>query len=428
MAFGITIYFFFAHYRVSEFNNRLKQRIEVTEKLFLEKDNFTEESFKTIQNQFLNKLPEETEEVLELTNDFHSQFQQDYPEQFINDLVIKGEAFFTSGNKQGAGKVFNINQKDYLVILTAVDYIGIRLMDHFLTIIFIGIATCIFAMILISYGVSGYILNPIFRKIYHANTISANNLNERLEVRNPDDELGQFAIAFNSLLDRLAEAFETQRSFIDSASHEIRNPLTIISGESEFALERPRSKEEYVNSFKVITEETDRLNKLVNNLLKLSGINSKQATLSMTLISVREVLNSSLEKLNYLNTDCKIHFENNHTEEFLIYGNAHLLETSFINLIENGCKFSYNKPVYIAIKATKEKIIVSIKDEGIGIPDEDIPKLIQPFHRAHNARKIAGVGIGIPLTSKIIELHKGTMKFKSTINEGTEVTVTLPVA
>ncbi|MEP2668079.1 MAG: HAMP domain-containing sensor histidine kinase [Cyclobacteriaceae bacterium] len=428
MAFGIIIYFFFAHYRVSEFNNRLKQRIEVTEKMFLEKDNFSEEAFKTIQDQFLNKLPEETEEVLELSNDFRSQIKEDYPDQFINDLITKGEAFFTLGDKQGAGKVFNVNQKDYLVILTAVDYIGIRLMDHFLTIIFIGIATCIFIMILISYGVSGYILNPIFQKIYQANTISANNLNERLDVNNPDDELGQFAIAFNNLLDRLAEAFETQRSFIDSASHEIRNPLTIISGESEFALERPRSKEEYINSFKVITEEADRLNKLVNNLLKLSGINSKQATLAMNLISVREVLNSCLEKLNYLNADYNIHFESSETEEYLINGNAHLLETSFINLIENGCKFSYNKPVHISIRATKEEIIVSIKDEGIGIPAEDIPKLIQPFHRAYNARKIAGVGIGIPLTSKIMELHKGTMEFKSIINKGTEVIVTLPVA
>ncbi|MGB4971554.1 MAG: histidine kinase dimerization/phospho-acceptor domain-containing protein, partial [Cyclobacteriaceae bacterium] len=250
MAFGIAIYFFFAHYRKSEFNNRLKQRIEVTEKMFLEKDNFSEESFRTIQDQFLNKLPEETEEVSELTEGFRSQLQQNYPESFLENLITNGEAFYTSGNKQGAGKVFHVKQKDYLVILTAVDNFGIRLMDHFLTIIFIGIATCILAMIMISYGISEYILNPILQKIKKANSISANNINERLEVENPDDELGEFSIAFNSLLDRVAEAFEKQRSFIDSASHEIRNPLTIIIGESEYVLERPRSKEEYINSFK----------------------------------------------------------------------------------------------------------------------------------------------------------------------------------
>lgn len=428
MAFGIAIYFFFAQYRKTEFNNRLKQRIEVTEKLFLEKESFSEESFKTIQDQFLNKLPEETEEVLELTDEFHPQLQETYPDQFLKDLAAKGEAFFSSGDRQGAGKVFHIQQKDYLVILTAIDRIGMKLMDHFLTIIFIGISTCILAMIIISYGISGYILNPILLKIRKANSISAKNINERLTVRNPDDELGQLAIAFNNLLDRVTESIEKQRSFIDSASHEIRNPLTIIIGESEYVLERPRSKEEYIASFKVVTEEADRLNKLVNNLLKLSGISSKQSTMAMHLISVREVLNASLEKLAYLNEDYKIHFHCDSAEDFQINGNSHLLETSFMNLIENGCKFSYNKPVQVTLKRSNDEIIISIKDEGIGIPAEDIPKLIQPFHRAHNARKIDGVGIGIPLTSKIIELHMGTLEFYSVLNKGTEVIVTLPIA
>ena len=236
MAFGIAIYYFFAQYRKNEFNNRLKQRIEVTEKMFLERDNFSAEAFNTIQEQFLNKLPEETEEVLELTDSFREQIQQDYPEPFLNNLIAKGEAFFAMGDRQGAGKVFHVHGRDYLVLLTAVDYIGIRLMDHFLTIIFIGLAACILAMIIVSYSVSGYILNPILQKIRKANSISANNMmHERLNVRNPDDELGQLAIAFNLLLDRVAAAFETQRTFIDSASHEIRNPLTTIIGESEYA-------------------------------------------------------------------------------------------------------------------------------------------------------------------------------------------------
>lgn len=427
MVFGIAIYFFFAQYRKSEFNIRLKQRIEVTEKMFLEKEKFSTQAFKTIQEQFLNKLPEETEEVLELSDLYKDQIQQDYPEPFLNDLIAKGEAFFVMGERQGAGKVFHVQGRDYLVLLTAVDYIGIRLMDHFLTIIFVGLAACILAMIIVSYGVSGYILNPILQKIRKANSISANNLHERLTVRNPDDELGQLAVAFNHLLDRVAAAFETQRSFIDSASHEIRNPLTAIIGESDYALERSRSEVEYIASFKVISEEAERLNKLVNSLLKLSGISSKQSTFVMEVIGVKKILTSCLEKLMYLNPDYKIDFES--VDDFLIKGNSHLLETSFINLIENGCKFSFNKPVRLRLmQKTSETLILSIKDEGIGIPPEDIPKVTQPFHRAYNARKIAGVGIGIPLTSKIVELHGGSLEFHSVLNEGTEVKVILPIA
>ena len=430
MAFGIAIYYFFAQYRKNEFNNRLKQRIEVTEKMFLERDNFSAEAFNTIQEQFLNKLPEETEEVLELTDSFREQIQQYYPEPFLNNLIAKGEAFFAMGDRQGAGKVFHVHGRDYLVLLTAVDYIGIRLMDHFLTIIFIGLAACILAMIIVSYSVSGYILNPILQKIRKANSISANNMmHERLNVRNPDDELGQLAIAFNLLLDRVAAAFETQRTFIDSASHEIRNPLTTIIGESEYALERGRSTEEYIASFKVVSEEADRLNKLVNSLLKLSGISSKQSSFTLEVVGIKKILNSSLEKLSYLNPDCKIEFKHGGTADFEISGNPHLLETSFINLIDNGCKFSFNKTVTVSlIQENLETVTVVIEDQGIGIPPEDLPKVTQPFHRAPNARKINGVGIGIPLTSKIVELHKGALHFHSTINVGTEVRVTLPLA
>ncbi|HEY5691518.1 MAG TPA: ATP-binding protein [Cyclobacteriaceae bacterium] len=429
MVFGVAIYFFFDQYRKNEFDNRLKQRIDVTEKMFLERENFSEQAFNTIQEQFLNKLPEETEEVVELTDVFREQISQDYPESFLKDLILKGESFFSKSDRQGAGKVFHVHGKDYLVLLTAIDYIGIGLMDHLLTILFIGLAVCILAMIIVSHRVSGNILNPILQKIRKANSISANNMHERLTVSNPDDELGELAIAFNHLLDRVAAAFEAQRSFIDSASHEIRNPLTTIIGEAEYALERTRSNEQYIASLKVISEEADRLNNLVNSLLKLSGISSKQSNFLMEVVGIKNILISCLEKLTYINPAYQIEFDNDRNTDFEIRGNPHLLETSFINLIDNGCKFSFNKPVKVSLtqKSTGTVTIV-IEDKGIGILPEELSKVTQPFHRAQNARKIAGVGIGIPLTSKIVELHKGSLEFHSTINVGTTVSVTLPLA
>lgn len=429
LVFGLAIYFFFSLYRKGEFNNRLKQRIEVTEKMFLEKENFSEQAFLTIQQQFLNKLPEETEEVVELTDAYENQIKQAYPKEFLSDLLADKEAFFETDDLQGAGRLFHVNGKDYLVILTATDYVGRRLMGHFLTIIFIGLAVCILAMIVVSHGISSRILNSILQKIEKANSISGKNLHERLEVKNPDDELGQLAIAFNHLLDRVAVAFETQKSFVDSASHEIRNPLTAIMGETEFALQRERSKEEYIHSLQIVSEEADRLNSLVNSLLKLSNISSKATAMQIETLSVYETLKSSLEKLTFLNADQKVKLNLGANESALIMGNIHLLETAFINLMDNACKFSYNGPVMVTLnKDSEDSITISIVDEGIGIPEEDIPKLIQPFHRANNARKIDGIGIGIPLTAKIIELHRGSLLFKSQLNKGTEVQITLPLA
>lgn len=425
--FGFAIYFFFSQYRKSEFNNRLKQRVEVTEKMFLEKENFSTEAFRTIQEQFLNKLPEETEEVVLLSDTFRNELKQSYPEEFLNDLVNNKEAYFESGDTQGAGRIFHVRGEDYLVLLTAVDYIGIRLMDHFLTIIFIGLLACILAIIGVSYLISGIILNPILQKIKKANSISATNLHERLQVGDPDNELGQLAIAFNKLLDRVAEAFEIQRSFIDSASHEIRNPLTAIIGEAEFALERDRSKEEYIQSLKTISEEADRLNTLVNSLLNLSSISAKRASIPMETFSIVEVVRSSLEKLNFLNPEHQVVLVKQPGHTISITGSKHLLETALINLMDNACKFSFNKPVEVEVETINDEMVVIIRDQGIGIPAEDIPKVTQPFHRADNARKISGIGIGIPLTSKIIELHGGTLNFTSELNKGTVARVTLPV-
>ena len=134
--FGFAMFFFFSQYRKNEFNNRLKQRVEVTEKMFLERENFSDQAFRTIQEQFLNKLPEETEEVVELTQDFRSQLVLEYPESFLENVTNNEEAFFERNDRQGSGKVFHVGGKDYLVLLTAKDDIGVRLMDHFLTIIF----------------------------------------------------------------------------------------------------------------------------------------------------------------------------------------------------------------------------------------------------------------------------------------------------
>lgn len=428
LIFSLTTYFFFSQYRKSEFNNRLRQRIEVTEKMFLEKDNFSSQAFQTIQEQFLNKLPEETEEVLLLTDSFKHQLVQSYPDEFLNALIENKASVFEQGERQGAGRIFHVQGKDYLVLLTAVDHTGIKLMDHFLSIISMGLGICILAIIGVSYLVSARILHPISNKIQMANSISASNLHERLAVKDPGDELDQLARSFNNLLDRVAEAFETQRSFIDSASHEIRNPLTSIIGETDYALQRERTKEEYVQSLKSVSEEADRLNTLVNSLLKLSSISSKKASFSTETFSIADVLASAKEKLDFLNPLNKVELDCNEEGGSLIKGNKHLLETGFINLMDNASKFSSNGSVTVKVlREVPDKITTVITDQGIGIPPDDIAKVTQPFHRAHNARKIAGIGIGIPLTSKIIELHGGTLHFSSELNKGTTVRVRLPI-
>lgn len=430
LAFSITVYFFSAAYRKSEFNNRLKQRIEITEKIFLEKEN-SPADFNKIHEQFLNKLPEETEEVAELTDDYRSALRIAYPETFLNDLTANGEAFFENDRKQGGGKIFHVNGLDYLVLLTAVDTVGIRMMDHLITVIVVVMAICVIAAILLGHFISGTLITPISSKIQQANSISANNLYERLAVIDPNDEMGELAIAFNSLLDRVEQAFYTQKLFIDNASHEIRNPLTAIIGETDFALERPRTPEVYANSLKAVAHEADRLNILVNDLLQLAGITRRDVTFSREEISVYELLHIAKEKLDALYPDNQVKLEaidNDQIKQTFIEGNKHLLTTALFNLIDNASKYSFFKPVIVLANThLNERVEITIQDEGIGIPGEDLKNITQPFHRASNVRQMVGTGIGIPLTLKIIELHNGTLEVKSVLKSGTIAIVTLPI-
>ncbi len=425
--FGVTIYYFSSQYRQNEFFNRLIQRVEITEKMFLERENLSPETYELIREQFLNKLPEETEEVIELKTLEQVAHAKGYSPEFIETLMLKEVAYFDADTAQGVGRIFHLPKGTYAVILTAKDRVGIQMLSHLFTIIILSLVGCIFAVNVVSYYISGKLLNPISKKIQKANAISAKNLHERLIVHDADDEIGELAIAFNNLLDRVASAFNAQRLFIDNASHEIRNPLTAIMGEAEVTLEKERTKDEYVTSIQSIAIEADRLNSLVNNLLNLANISYREFAYKSEPIDLRKLLNEAKRKFDFLSPDnqIKIHSE---ISDLYILGNSTLLQTAFINIFDNAIKFSFNKQVDVRIYSkSSTEVVVSVRDQGLGIPPEDIPKVTQPFHRAHNVRQIGGTGIGIPLTLKIIELHRGTLGIKSELNKGTEVEVTLPI-
>jgi signal transduction histidine kinase len=272
-------------------------------------------------------------------------------------------------------------------------------------------------------------MRPISRKIVKANSISAKNLHERLNVYNPDDELGELAIAFNGLLDRLDSSFSMQKLFVANASHEIKNPLTAILGEAEVTLEKERSSSDYQEALRNISHEADRLNMLVNNLLQLSSVSYGSTEIKREDIPLIKLLEDALKKFDSFNPDHRVIFKGGHSPrhaKLIVRGNAGLLENALINIFDNASKFSSNQTVDVSIDVHADTVSVVVKDYGVGIPAEDMHKITQPFFRANNVRQIRGTGIGIPLTLKIVELHLGELKVTSTLHEGTEVRITLP--
>ena len=430
LAFGVSVYYFSAQYRKTEFFQRLKTRVEISEKFFLERATFSDEDYQKIRDQFLNTLPNETEEVASLSSGWRSSLTHDYPPDFLTSLVNDETAYFYNDTIQGAGRVFHLKDGNYAVIITAVDKVGMRVLTNLRTIIVLGILGCIVVISILSYYISKRLIWPISKKIHKANSITGTNLHERLTVYNPDDELGEMAIAFNKLLDRLEGAFQMQKLFVANASHEIRNPLTAILGETEIALTKDRSIEDYKESLKNISLEADRLNLLINNLFQLSSINYDVINIKQEAIWADELINEARKKFDLLNPNnqLRIHLTNEFKHwQGSIYGNKNLLETALINIFDNASKFSSDDVVEVDVNISDEKLGIIVKDYGVGIPANDIPKITQPFFRADNVRQIRGTGIGIPLTLRIIEIHNGKLQVESELNKGTIVTIILPL-
>jgi signal transduction histidine kinase len=431
LAFGISVFYFSAQYRKNEFFQRLRTRVDIAEKFFLERSTFSEVDYIKIRDQFVNTLPDETEEVAELSPGWQNNLKNKYPTDFLESLIDREETYFYNDTIQGAGRVFHLKEGNYAVIITAVDKVGMRVLRNLRTIITLSIMGAIIVVSILSYYISKRLIWPISKKIHKANTIGGSNLHERLNVYNPDDELGEMAIAFNKLLDRLEGAFNMQKLFVANASHEIRNPLTAILGETEVALTKDRSPDDYKESLRNISLEADRLHLLVNNLFQLSSISYGAMDIKRENIDPKALVQDARKKYDLLNPNNQLRLDLNtrpKKTKVFIYGNKNLLETALINIYDNASKFSSDNVVDIDFSMMDDMVVIRVTDAGVGIPPDDIPKITQPFFRAENVRQIVGTGIGIPLTLRIIEIHNGILDVKSVLHEGTTVTISLPLA
>jgi signal transduction histidine kinase len=429
LGFGFAVYYFTSWYRKNEFFQRLTERIEIAEQFFLEKDAFSPADYEKIRVQFLNSLPQETEEVVKLPYSPDS-LRYQYPTSFLDNIQTEDNVmYFSNDTIQGAGSVFHLKGGNYVVVITAVDHIGNRLLYNLRTIGALAMLICILVISALSHSISKILIFPIARKIRKANRISVENLHERLNVYNLDDELGELAIAFNHLLDRLEEAFKVQKLFVANASHEIRNPLTAILGETEVALEKVRTALEYKESLQNISIEAERLNGLVNNLLQLSTITYTNTEIKKENVHMIDFLKHVIDEFQVTlpKSILKLRIQEVNTNEAIVMANPNLLATALNNLIDNACKFSSYSPVDISLTFQPGKVLITITDNGIGISAEDIPKVKQPFFRAENVRSIKGTGIGIPLSNRVVELHNGQLEISSELNKGTIVTVILPL-
>jgi signal transduction histidine kinase len=427
------VYYFASQHSFEDFYKRLEIRAYLTAKATLPYYESDSVIYNEIREEHLEKLPAEKEHFLKVAADgtVHNDEQLTLPNSFYEQVHRESKATYREGDRFYEGVLYKSKQGLYIVIVSAINQYSVEYLSWLRKILIIcSVAS---SVILVGAGIffSRYILKPIRHMMVQVKSISSRNLHLRLNVDDSGDEINDLAGTFNNMLDRLETAFETQNNFVSNASHELSTPLTAIIGEAELALNKERTQDKYIYSLKNILHEAGRLEHITKSLLHLAqtGFDGKKQEWGQ--IRSDELLftvKSTIDKLhpgNQVEIDYSLFPEEE--EKLVIPGNEQLLELALSNIVMNAVKYSNNEPVSIALAATEKKNIIIVKDQGIGIPPEDLPYIFSPFFRASNTGRFKGYGIGLPLAMNIIRMHKGDIIVNSQVNHGTEIRVELPL-
>lgn len=281
-------------------------------------------------------------------------------------------------------------------------------------------------------GLGGYALarralDPVERMTAQARTITAERLNARLPVANPDDEMGRLATVFNETLGRLEASFEQMRRFTADVSHELRTPLTSIRSVGEVGLRGHRDEHAYRAIIGSMLEEADRLATLVDRLLTLSRAETGQAHLSVEPVPLRELAEDVATHLGVLAEEQKQAIEVAATGAPTALGDRTVLRQALINLVDNAIKFS-GAGGRIRIRLAEEggQAIVEVSDTGPGVPVDARERIFDRFFRA--TTNATGTGLGLSLARGAVEATGGRLTLESSGPSGSTFRITLPRA
>ncbi|MBF7093071.1 HAMP domain-containing histidine kinase [Flavobacterium sp. ALJ2] len=347
----------------------------------------------------------------------------------IEEIIHKNEIQFYQNDWQVIGMKYKFQRKEYIITAAAYDEFGYLKLENLLETCVIVFIVSILLLYIVGRFFSKKAFEPIVEMTDKAKTISATNLHLRLYTNESKDEVSELATTFNKMLNRLENSFDSQKQFVSNISHELRTPLSAIITELELSTNKERNNDEYKIVILNTLQDAKKIAKLSNSLLDFAKANYDPSEIAFKQVRIDEILLDARQQVQKTNPNYNvaIHFENDFEDDkqITVNGNEYLLKVSFLNLFENGCKFSENNQSKVVISLKKEKIILQFTDNGIGILEEDLKYIFKPFYRGLNKIYAEGNGIGLSLTQKIILLHKGTISVTSDKKSGTIFTVEL---
>lgn len=279
----------------------------------------------------------------------------------------------------------------------------------------------------ITFFISGHTLKPLYDFSKKIEEVQAQNLSDSRIEENKFSELNQLSVSYNKMLERLSEAFKLQRQFTANAAHELRTPLAVMQLQIDLynSSKHPDNDTSAQQTISMITEQTERLSKMVRTLLDMSELQTIARDEEIAIAALVEEVLADLEPLAQekgINLIEKC-------DNVLLMGSDILIYRLVYNLVENAIKYNFSGGT-VTVNATQQnsQLHLTVEDTGNGIPEELKERIFEPFFRLDKSRsrELGGVGLGLALVREIVRVHNGSILVKNNANSGTTFEVIFP--
>jgi len=292
-------------------------------------------------------------------------------------------------------------------------------------ILFIGAFIFAVLMTLISIYIASKLTKPINKLAAAANNY-ANRIFTPVKIKG-SDEISLLSRSFNAMGIQLQDYIQRQKQFVSNVSHELRTPLTAIKGYSELLAGEIGDRPDLKKAVFHLKKESDRLAKLVEEVLTLSRLETGREEFHLDRLNLSDLIKETTEKMLLRAQKYEIKIVSDIKPEVYVRGDQEKLVQVIVNLLDNA--FKYSPPgatVRVSLYKEKDEAILTVVDQGIGIPEEDRLKVFDRFYRAENAHSISGTGLGLSIVKHIVDAHSGSIELTEGVEGGTAAIVRLP--
>ncbi|MFH0788497.1 MAG: ATP-binding protein [Pseudomonadota bacterium] len=259
-----------------------------------------------------------------------------------------------------------------------------------------------------------------------ARKISAGTLAERVPVKGRGDEIDQLAHTFNQMLDRIESLLTEIKEMTDHLAHDLKSPLTRIRGHAEVTLTTAKSRNEFETMAAGTIEECDRLLDMINTMLMISKTESGVDTFTAEEIDLTALVQDACELFSPLAEDKGLNLSCEVPESSRLKGDTRMIQRLLSNLIDNAVKYTPSGGfITVSLEEREETLVMVVKDTGIGISFQELPRIFERFYRCDQSRSLEGIGLGLSLARSIARVHGGDITAGSPPNQGSIFTVTL---